>query len=260
MIINFYKKKTSTMRYRNRLVVFKNKYDTGVDYVKTSLSKSGRNISGKQTIYNKKHKIKTKTPVFNFMYPFKSRFFFLKWINLNTKIKKKYNIFETCNNDVFCLPNVFGSTVGTTYKLLNKYIKEFNTLLFGIPCFLKLIPDYFKISNLMDLRKIKPTYAISSGCFSTKIPKKKKDKLLKLILPSKIIKFFKLTNICLIGKNDLAEKKLLKPGKAGYNQNIGFKSIVRGVAMNPVDHPNGGRTKSCKPEKSPWGWIAKLNK
>jgi ribosomal protein L2 len=35
---------------------------------------------------------------------------------------------------------------------------------------------------------------------------------------------------------------------------------VRGVAMNPVDHPNGGRTKSCSPELSPWGWIAKKNK
>jgi ribosomal protein L2 len=29
--------------------------------------------------------------------------------------------------------------------------------------------------------------------------------------------------------------------------------------MNPVDHPNGGRTKSCKPEKSLWGWVAKKN-
>jgi len=26
---------------------------------------------------------------------------------------------------------------------------------------------------------------------------------------------------------------------------------VRGVAMNPVDHPNGGRTKAKQPELSP---------
>jgi large subunit ribosomal protein L2 len=51
----------------------------------------------------------------------------------------------------------------------------------------------------------------------------------------------------------MKEKKLFKPGKAGYNQIVGFKSIVRGVAMNPVDHPNGGRTKSFSGEKSPWG-------
>ena len=32
------------------------------------------------------------------------------------------------------------------------------------------------------------------------------------------------------------------------------------MAMNPVDHPNGGRTKAKQPEKSPWGWIAKHKK
>lgn len=39
-----------------------------------------------------------------------------------------------------------------------------------------------------------------------------------------------------------------------------YKIHVRGVAMNPVDHPNGGRTKAKQPEKSPWGWIAKHNR
>jgi large subunit ribosomal protein L2 len=28
--------------------------------------------------------------------------------------------------------------------------------------------------------------------------------------------------------------------KAGQNRNLGFRSQVRGVAMNPVDHPHGG--------------------
>ncbi len=30
--------------------------------------------------------------------------------------------------------------------------------------------------------------------------------------------------------------------------------------MNPVDHPNGGRTKAKQPEKTPWGWVAKNSK
>jgi large subunit ribosomal protein L2 len=49
-------------------------------------------------------------------------------------------------------------------------------------------------------------------------------------------------------------------GKAGRNINRGFKSSVRGVAMNPVDHPHGGRTKTNSPEKTPWGKIAKFKK
>jgi ribosomal protein L2 len=30
--------------------------------------------------------------------------------------------------------------------------------------------------------------------------------------------------------------------------------------MNAVDHPNGGRTKTNKPEKTPWGKVAKKSK
>jgi large subunit ribosomal protein L2 len=39
-------------------------------------------------------------------------------------------------------------------------------------------------------------------------------------------------------------------GKCGNNIKRGFKSKVRGVAMNPVDHPHGGRTKTNSPERS----------
>lgn len=35
---------------------------------------------------------------------------------------------------------------------------------------------------------------------------------------------------------------------------------VRGVAMNPVDHPNGGRSNTKQPLKNPWGRPAKKNK
>lgn len=47
---------------------------------------------------------------------------------------------------------------------------------------------------------------------------------------------------------------------AGYWRSHGKKPCVRGVAMNPVDHPNGGRTKSLSSAKTPWGFIAKKNK
>jgi len=32
---------------------------------------------------------------------------------------------------------------------------------------------------------------------------------------------------------------------------------VRGVAMNPVDHPHGGRTNGGRPSVSPWGKLTK---
>ncbi|KAG0524194.1 hypothetical protein BDA96_07G189500 [Sorghum bicolor] len=44
--------------------------------------------------------------------------------------------------------------------------------------------------------------------------------------------------------------------KAGHSRWLGRRPIVRGVAMNPVDHPHGGgegRTKGGRPSVSPWG-------
>jgi ribosomal protein L2 len=35
---------------------------------------------------------------------------------------------------------------------------------------------------------------------------------------------------------------------------------TRGVAKNPVDHPNGGRSKIKQPFLNPWGRVAKNNK
>ncbi len=42
-------------------------------------------------------------------------------------------------------------------------------------------------------------------------------------------------------------------GKAGRNRWRGKRPTVRSVAMNPVDHPNGGRTCGGKHWATPWG-------
>ncbi|KAK3281454.1 54S ribosomal protein L2 mitochondrial [Cymbomonas tetramitiformis] len=45
-------------------------------------------------------------------------------------------------------------------------------------------------------------------------------------------------------------------GKAGVKRWLGFKPTVRGVAMNPIDHPHGGgegRTSGGRPSCTPWG-------
>lgn len=62
-----------------------------------------------------------------------------------------------------------------------------------------------------------------------------------------------------LGRNSNLRHKRERPGKAGANRLAGIRPTVRGVAMNPVDHPHGGRTKTSQPEVSPWGWVAKHN-
>ncbi|MDZ4673752.1 MAG: 50S ribosomal protein L2 [Gemmatimonadota bacterium] len=59
-----------------------------------------------------------------------------------------------------------------------------------------------------------------------------------------------------IGEVGNSEHELLSVGKAGKNRWLGKRPKVRGVAMNPVDHPLGGgegKSSGGRPPVSPWG-------
>jgi len=63
-----------------------------------------------------------------------------------------------------------------------------------------------------------------------------------------------------IGTVSNADHQNLKIGKAGRNRWLGKRPSVRGVAMNPVDHPHGGgegKTSGGRHPVSPWGQAAK---
>jgi large subunit ribosomal protein L2 len=63
-----------------------------------------------------------------------------------------------------------------------------------------------------------------------------------------------------IGEVGNGEHSLRSIGKAGANRWRGIRPTVRGVAMNPVDHPHGGgegKTAAGRHPVSPWGVPAK---
>ena len=63
-----------------------------------------------------------------------------------------------------------------------------------------------------------------------------------------------------IGEVSNSEHSLTKLGKAGAKRWRGIRPTVRGVAMNPVDHPHGGgegKTSGGRHPVSPWGTPTK---
>ena len=83
-----------------------------------------------------------------------------------------------------------------------------------------------------------------------------------ITLPSGEVR--KVTEVCraTIGQVSNSEHRLVVIGKAGRNRHIGWRPEVRGMAMNPVDHPMGGgagRRKGRQPQ-SPSGVLAKGGK
>lgn len=123
----------------------------------------------------------------------------------------------------------------------------------GSQIILDLLPYHLFVSSINNYYNNKKTFARSSGTFGVKLKAKKTVKLIMVKLPSSVTYFFLKTTKCFIGKNHNFFNNKFIEGKWGFGIHKTKTIHVRGVAMNPVDHPNGGRTKAKQPEKSPWG-------
>ena len=101
-------------------------------------------------------------------------------------------------------------------------------------------------------------YVRSAGTFARLIKVDWNSHAAVLQLPSGVRKLFSVYSLTSLGSVSLKEKSLLTNTKSGYWRNFGLKPHVRGVARNPVDHPHGGRAKSIKYPRTPWGKTTKF--
>jgi large subunit ribosomal protein L2 len=84
----------------------------------------------------------------------------------------------------------------------------------------------------------------------------KEGKVATLRLPSGEMRLVEATCRGTVGEVGNAEHELIQLGKAGRNRWKGRRPSVRGVAMNPVDHPLGGgegKSSGGRHPTSPWG-------
>ncbi|MHB8336309.1 MAG: 50S ribosomal protein L2 [Ignavibacteriaceae bacterium] len=82
----------------------------------------------------------------------------------------------------------------------------------------------------------------------------------QLKMPSGEVKLIRLACMATYGTVGNAEQENISLGKAGRSRWKGIRPHVRGVAMNPVDHPMGGgegKTSGGGHPVSPWGQKAK---
>jgi len=82
----------------------------------------------------------------------------------------------------------------------------------------------------------------------------------QLKMPSGEVRMIRLECIATYGVVGNAEQENISLGKAGRTRWLGKRPYVRGVAMNPVDHPMGGgegKTSGGGHPVSPWGQKAK---
>jgi large subunit ribosomal protein L2 len=97
-----------------------------------------------------------------------------------------------------------------------------------------------------------PIYSKSAGVYSTLLTKDLRYARLKL--PSGSERLFDLDCLVTLGVPSNVYRQFNKKYKAGTNRLLNRRPIVRGTAMNPIDHPHGGgagKTAPGRPSVSP---------
>ena len=84
----------------------------------------------------------------------------------------------------------------------------------------------------------------------------KEGNYVTLKMPSSEMRMVHKDCFATIGILGNSENKNMKIGKAGRKRHMGIRPTVRGVTMNPCDHPHGGGEGKTGPgghPKTPWG-------
>jgi len=119
---------------------------------------------------------------------------------------------------------------------------------------IKNIPLGTQIHNI----ELKPgkggQMARSAGSFAQLVAKEAETAQLRL--PSGEIRLVSIKCMATIGQVGNVEHENVSIGKAGRSRWMGKRPAVRGVAMNPVDHPHGGgegKSSGGRHPVTPWG-------
>lgn len=103
--------------------------------------------------------------------------------------------------------------------------------------------------------------ARSAGCSAQIVAKE--GNYVHVRMPSNDVYLLRRECYATIGQVGNLEHNLISYGKAGRRRWMGIRPSVRGVVMNPVDHPMGGgegRSSGGRHPCSPWGLLAKGGK
>ena len=100
--------------------------------------------------------------------------------------------------------------------------------------------------------------ARSAGTFLQIVGRDQGNALLRM--PSGEVRMVKADCMATIGAVSNPDQQNTSIGKAGRARHLGYRPTVRGIVMNPVDHPHGGRTNGGRAWVTPWGKPTKGKK
>jgi large subunit ribosomal protein L2 len=100
--------------------------------------------------------------------------------------------------------------------------------------------------------------ARSAGTYLQLVGRDQGNALLRM--PSGEVRMVKAECMATIGAVSNPDQQNISIGKAGRSRWLGVRPSTRGITMNPVDHPHGGRTNGGRAWVTPWGKPTKGKK
>lgn len=231
------------------------KYKPIKKLIKGSKELGGRNNTGKITVYQRGGGHKQAYRQINFKRNEKEGVVvgFEYDPNRCTYLAKIYN--PNLNNYNYIL-------APSGLKILDKIVSQeqmLSNLQPGNTFLIKNIPVGTIVHNI-ELSPNKGAQLIRSAGTFGKILHQTKNKFVTVRLSSGEHRLIPINCKATLGSLSNENHSYVNLKKAGRSRWLGRKPTVRGVAMNPIDHPHGGgegKTSGGRPSVTPWGLITK---
>jgi len=245
--------KPTSPSLRNMAVMNSDALTKGVTPLKSLLApkkrKAGRNAHGRITVRHRGGGAKQKYRIIDFK---------RQKTDIPATVKSiEYDPNRTCNIALISYADGV-----KTYILASHGLKVGDTIISsdgadiktGNSKLLKDIPVGTLVHNVELHPRSGGQMARSAGSYAQLMAKEGREALLRL--PSGELRKVKNNCRATIGQVGNLEHEQINIGKAGKSRHRGIRPTVRGVVMNPVDHPHGGgegRTSGGRHPVTPWG-------
>lgn len=163
--------------------------------------------------------------------------------NRNNLISLNFDLINKKFFNINTILNTYTGSLLTCQEKITDFYLGYRSKLINLPVG-SLISNISKNSQFA-------TIVRSAGTFAQLI--QKQHNFCKIKLPSNQIINYPNNSYATLGINSNIQANSTIIGKAGKNRLKNKRPTVRGIAMNPVDHPHGGRSNGgCHP-MTPWG-------
>ena len=216
----------------------------------------GRNTYGRITVRHRGCIVKRN----NYLIDYKRSLLNLNFIILTTRPVPKHSAYI----NLILYENGLFSFIINCHNILNGKVIISNysrNLSLGIYIPLYKVPYGMAIYNVELKLGFGGQIARSAGSF-IKVLNRFPNKHNKILVQFKSGEQYLINRNCgaILGMVANVNHWLRRRNKANMSKKLGYRSSVRGIAMNPIDHPHGGRTNGGRPSVSPKGIITKGKK